>query len=53
MLDRMRAGGATIVELEEFRVAGMGTISAKGPEVCVEVYVYKPPKNKLANMILH
>ena len=42
-----------VATLQEYRVAGMGNITANGPEVCVELYVYKPHKNRLADTILH
>ena len=52
MLQEMRSGGVTVEQLNLMKVAGMGAITVNAQEVCVELYVYKPPKNKFANMIL-
>ena len=52
MLQEMRSGGVTVEQLNMMKVAGMGAITVNAQEVCVELYVYKPPKNKFANMIL-
>lgn len=41
----MRAGEASMERLKGLKVAGMGAITVDPPEVCVELYVYKPPKN--------
>ena len=52
MLQVIRSGVGDVQQLDELRVAGMGAITARPPEVCVELYVYKPPTNKTSNMIL-